>query len=144
MKLHLAIDSFLELAGLVLLVIGIYVLAGLGAAFIAAALGLILLAEFTFSGSILTIPLSRRQNSQPSEGGFWKNHKAKREQKKIAKQLLTHNADLEKQMNDVFSEYLAQPNIEHTQGEFTLHEKDLYKARIVNGAVITDEEGNAY
>ena len=59
MKVRIAVDSLLELAGAALATWGLDVLAGSGAAIMTAAVATIVLAEFSFSGHVWTV---RRPN----------------------------------------------------------------------------------
>ena len=63
MKIHIAADNFTELVGAGLLVAGIAVLFGLGAALLAGAFVAVALAEFSWSGKVWSLPLPTRRKT---------------------------------------------------------------------------------
>lgn len=66
MKLHVQVDNLLELIGAGLVVWGVYVLAGKGFAIIAAAVAVILLAEFSLADSRFSVTLPKlRRKAKP-------------------------------------------------------------------------------
>lgn len=77
MRIHIAADNLMEVVGAGLLIAGIAIVVGLGAALLAAAFAAIMLAEFSWAGKTWSIRLGKVRVAKEA-----------REQRKVKRQLL--------------------------------------------------------